>query len=352
MTEQPAAPLSAPLEISFDYTRSLGPVLSQFMTGLAQRTILGSRSADGRVYAPPAEYDPVTFSPPADLVPVGPAGTVLTWSWQPEPREGQPLGRPFAWAMIRLDGADTAMLHAVDAGSASQMSTGMRVQPRWAANPAGHITDIECFEPAGAEPAGNGASGPAATRQDAGGAAGNGASGLAAAGQDAGVPAGQKDTVTMMTTPVRLHYQHSASAEESRYLRALGEGKLIGQRCPACGKVYIPPRGACPVDGVPTTTDVELPDTGIVTTFCVVNVPFQGQRVPSPYVAASVLLDGADIAFQHLILGCEPAEGRMGMRVRAVWKPPGEWGTTSENISHFEPTGEPDAPYDSYARHL
>jgi uncharacterized OB-fold protein len=334
VTAQPTAPLSAPLEISFDYTRSLGPVLSQFMTGLAYRTILGSRSADGRVYAPPAEYDPVSFSPSADLVPVGPAGTVLTWSWQPEPREGQPLVRPFAWALIRLDGADTAMLHAVDAGSASQMSTGMRVQPRWAANPAGHITDIECFEPAGAESGRTGASGPAA------------------AGHDAAVPGAENDAVTVMTAPVRLHYQHSASAEESRYLRALREGKLIGQRCPACGKVYIPPRGACPVDGVPTTTDVELPDTGIVTTFCVVNVPFQGQRVPSPYVAASVLLDGADIAFQHLVLGCEPAEVRMGMRVRAVWRPPGEWGTTSENISHFEPTGEPDAPYDSYARHL
>jgi uncharacterized protein len=334
VTEPLAAPLSAPLDISFDYTRSLGPVLSQFMTGLAQRTILGSRSADGRVYVPPAEYDPVTFSPPAGLVPVGPAGSVLTWSWQPEPREGQPLDRPFAWALIKLDGADTALLHAVDAGSAGQMSTGMRVQPRWTAHPAGHITDIECFEPAGTDPAGNGASEPAA------------------AGQDAGVPAGAGDAVTMITTPVRLHYQHSASAEESRYLRGLREGKLIGQRCPVCGKVYIPPRGACPVDGVPTTTDVELPDTGIVTTFCVVNVPFQGQRVPSPYVAASVLLDGADIAFQHLILGCEPAEVRMGMRVRAVWKPPGEWGTTSENIRHFEPTGEPDAPYESYARHL
>ncbi|HXW45983.1 MAG TPA: Zn-ribbon domain-containing OB-fold protein, partial [Streptosporangiaceae bacterium] len=130
------------------------------------------------------------------------------------------------------------------------------------------------------------------------------------------------------------------------------EGRVVGQRCPACGKVYVPPRGACPTDGVPTTTDVELPDVGTVTTFCVVNVPFQGQRVPTPYVAASVLLDGADIAFQHLILGCDPAEVRMGMRVRAVWKPREEWGTTSENISHFEPAGEPDAPYESYARHL
>lgn len=337
MTEPAAAPLSAPLsaplEISFDYTRSLGPVLSQFMTGLAERTILGSRGGDGRVYVPPAEYDPVTFAPPADLVPVGPAGTVLTWSWQPEPREGQPLRHPFAWALIRLDGADTAMLHAVDAGCAARMSTGMRVRPRWAAERRGHICDIECFEPE--------ADGPVLT--------GNGQQ---AASQSAGVPGMDGRPVTMMTTPVRLHYQHTASAEESRYLRALQAGKLIGQRCPACGKVYIPPRGACPVDGVPTATDVELPDTGIVTTFCVVNVPFHGQRIPSPYLAAQVLLDGADIAFQHLILGCEPDEVRMGMRVRAVWKPAAEWGTTAENISHFEPTGEPDAPYDSYARHL
>jgi uncharacterized protein len=326
-TESRDGPLSAPLDITFDYTRSLGPVLSEFMSALADGRILGSRSADGRVHVPPAEYDPVTFSPPEELVEVGPVGTVLTWSWQPQPREGQPLDRPFAWALIRLDGADTGLLHAVDAGAAEHMRTGMRVRPRWAAERSGHIRDIECFEASG---------------DDAG-------SGTPRPGSDF-VPG--KDAVTMVTTPIRLHYQHSASAEESRYLRGLAEGKVIGQRCPACGKVYVPPRGACPTDGVPTTTDVELPDRGTVTTFCVVNVPFQGQRVPTPYVAASVLLDGADIAFQHLILGCEPSEVRMGLRVRAVWKPRDQWGTTSENISHFEPTGEPDAPYESYAHHL
>ena len=342
----PDPPLSAPLNISFDYTRSLGPVLSQFMTGLAHRAILASRSADGRVHVPPAEYDPVTFAPPAELVHVGPAGTVVTWSWQPEPREGQPLQRPFAWALIRLDGADTPLLHAVDAGTPEQMRTGMRVMARWADEPAGRITDIGCFEPAG----------DAETQDDRhdlmSGPAGDGHEAATALAGDGHVPAQSDQPVTMITTPIRLHYQHSASAEESRYLRALGQGKIVAQRCPSCGKVYVPPRGACPTCGVPTTTDVELPDSGIVTTFCVVNVPFQGQRLPSPYVAASVLLDGADIAFQHLILGCEPDQVRMGMRVRAVWKPPAEWGTTSENISHFEPTGEPDAPYESYAHHL
>jgi uncharacterized OB-fold protein len=317
------APLSAPLNISFDYTRSLGPVLTQFMTALADRRILGSVASDGRVHAPPAEFDPVSFAPPSELIEVGPAGTVLTWSWTEHPVDGQPLGRPFAWALIRLDGADTGMLHAVDGGSAAQMRTGMRVRPRWAAQTSGHITDIECFEPVQAD----------ATTSDA-------------------VERHDAEPVTMITTPIRLGYQHTASAEESRYLLGLREGKIIGQRCPVCQKVYVPPRGACPTDGVPTTTDVELPDRGTVTTFCVVNVPFQGQRVPTPYVAAAILLDGADIAFQHLILGCPPDEVRMGMRVEAVWKPPEQWGTTSENIDHFRPNGEPDAPYESYAHHL
>jgi uncharacterized OB-fold protein len=322
-------PLRAPLEIGFDYTRSLGPVLGPFMTALAGRRILGSRGADGRVHAPPFEYDPVTFEPPAELTEVGPGGMVLTWSWMPEPLAGQPLAHPFAWALIRLDGADTAMLHAVDAGSAAAMRTGMRVHPRWAAVTSGHIHDIACFEPGdGPGPRPEPGPGPAA-----------------GAAQDTG-------PVTMITTPVQLSYEHTASPAETAYLHGLADGRLLAQRCPVCHKVYLPPRGACPTCGVPTTDEVELPGTGIITTFCVVNVPFTGQRVQPPYAAAAVLIDGADIPFQHLILGCEPSEVRMGMRVATVWKPRGQWGTTAENIDHFEPTGEPDAPYESYAHHL
>jgi len=320
-------PLHAPLEISFDYTRSLGPTLSEFVTALAGRRILGARASDGRMHAPPFEFDLVTGVPPAELVEVGPAGTVLTWTWTGQPLGGQPLDRPFGWALIRLDGADTAMLHAVDAGGKDRMRTGMRVRPRWSERSGSGITDIACFEPETGE-------------DDTGPGAGPGAE-----------PAEPAGPVAMITTPIRLRYDHTVSPGESAYLLALAEGRLIGQRCPACGKVYLPPRGACPTCGVPTRDEVALPDTGIVTTFCVVNVPFHGQRFPSPYVAASVLIDGADIAFQHLILGCPPEDVRMGMRVRAVWKPREEWDV-GHNIDYFEPTGEPDAPYDSYAGHL
>ena len=310
--------LSAPLEVGFDYTRSLGPVLSAFVTALAQRRILGVRGSDGRVHVPPVEYDPVTAEPLGELVEVGTEGTVTSWSWVPQPVAGQPLQRPFGWALVRLDGADTTMLHAVDAGSPDRLRTGMRVRARWSGKRGNGIRDIECFEPAeGAVPA------------------------------DA--PAEPAEPVTMITTPVRLTVHHTVSPGEDVYLRGLAEGRVIGQRCPLCGKVYVPPRGACPTCGVPTEENVELPDRGTVTTFCVVNVPFLGQRISPPYVAAYVLLDGAGIAFLHLVLGCAPSEVRMGMRVRAVWRPDAEWG---KNIDHYEPSGEPDAPFESYANHL
>jgi uncharacterized OB-fold protein len=332
--------MRASMELTFNYTRSLGPVLGPFMTALRDRRILGARAADGRVHAPPFEFDPVTASPPDDLLEVGPDGTVVSWTWLSEPLDGQPLGRPFAWALIRLDGADTAMLHAVDPGPGGHaaMRTGMRVRPRWADERVGSIRDIACFEPADAD-AGGGRATPAdgtALVDDTGQA------------ETTFVPA----PVTITVTPVRLPYEHTASPTESAYLRGLAEGRLIGQRCPACGLVYIPSRGTCPADGVPTETEVDLPETGTITTFSVVNVAYPGQRIKPPYVSAAILLDGADIAFHHLVLGCDPGEVRMGMRVKAVWKPREEWGSTADTISHFTPTGEPDAPYETYGKHI
>jgi uncharacterized OB-fold protein len=129
--------------IEFPYTRTLGPVLGPFLTGLRNATILGSRTGDGRVLVPPLEWDPNTGEPiGVDLVEVGPRGTVETWAWVTEPGRKHPLDHPFAFALVRLDGAHTGLLHAVDAGSMDRMRTGMRVVARWKDERAGHITDL------------------------------------------------------------------------------------------------------------------------------------------------------------------------------------------------------------------
>ena len=320
--------LSAPVTVAFDYTRSTGPVLGRFLTGLRDGVVVGARTSEGKVVVPPPEFDPVTHEQVTDFVEVAPTGTVTSWSWVSEPVKHQPLDRPFAFVLVTLDGADAPLLHALDVASPDDVSTGMRVQVRWADERVGAITDIACFE---AEPQG--------------GRAASGAS-------DQSRPLELQDPVTGVITPVSLDYLYAASPEESAFYRGLAEGRILGQRCPACQKVYVPPRSACPSDGTPTNEEVELPAKGTVTTFCIVNVPFMGQKITPPYVSAYILLDGADIAFLHLILDIPAEEVRMGMRVEAVWKPREEWSTTIENISHFRPTGEPDADYETYKQHL
>ncbi|WP_173362698.1 Zn-ribbon domain-containing OB-fold protein [Mycolicibacterium gilvum] len=316
-------PLSAPLKLAFDYTRSVGPLLGDFFTALRERRIVGVRGSDGKVLVPPAEYDPVTWEQLTEIVPVASVGTVLSWTWQPQPLPGQPLDRPFAWALIKLDGADTPLLHAVDTGAAGSagISTGARVHAHWVDEPVGAITDIAYF----------------------------------ALGDEAeDVPPAPEglDPVTMVVSPSAIEIQHTASLPESTFLRALEQGTLLGARSGETGKVYFPPKEADPATGLELNNFVELPDKGTVTTFAIINIPFAGQRIKPPYVAAYVLLDGADIPFLHLVTEIDPSEVRMGMRVQAVWKPEEEWGLGIDNIDYFRPTGEPDADYDTYKHHL
>jgi uncharacterized protein len=137
----------APMLIEYPFSRTTGPVIGAFLTGLRERVLIGIRGDDGRVLIPPTEYDPTTGADLSELVEVGPGGVVDTWAWVRSPMPKHPLDRPFAWAQIQLDGADTAMLHAVDTGSIDAMSSGLRVVPVWAEEREGHINDITCFVP-------------------------------------------------------------------------------------------------------------------------------------------------------------------------------------------------------------
>src|SRR5690606_9671041 len=143
----PGEVLTAPLVIEYPFSRTTGPVIGAFLTGLRERVLLGIRGSDGRVLVPPTEHDPVTGEDLHELVEVGPGGVVETWAWVRHPMPKHPLDRPFAWALVRPDGADVSFLQAVDAGSVDAMSTGMRVQPRWADKREGSILDLACWEP-------------------------------------------------------------------------------------------------------------------------------------------------------------------------------------------------------------
>ncbi|ACZ84475.1 Zn-ribbon domain-containing OB-fold protein [Streptosporangium roseum] len=285
------------LEFPGGYTRTTGPVIGRFLTELRDGRLVGVRTAGGRTLVPPLEYDPDTGDAvTGDFVEVGPAGTVESWSWVHAPRPGHPLDRPFAWALIRLDGADTSLVHAVDAGDVKAMRPGLRVRPRWRAERTGQITDIESFVP----------------------------------------------EVTKIVSPVRTEYVLKPGLALARFLEGVAAGVLIGCRCGSCHKVYVPYRLSCPECGVAITEEVEVPDTGTITTFAINNLP--DPRAPEvPFVSAYVLLDGSDVPMITLVAGIPAHEVRQGMRVRAVWVPEEERTASMTNIKWFAPTGEPDA---------
>jgi len=161
-----------------------------------------------------------------------------------------------------------------------------------------------------------------------------------------------KDPVTYIETTVRLPYHYVAGDYRARYLRALKDKRILGSRCSKTGKVFVAPLMNSPESFAPCDEIVEVADRGVVTTFCIVNIPVIGRALEIPYVAASVALDGADVSIFSLVQECKAEDARMGMRVEAVWKPDGEREGSHEDILYFRPTGEPDAPLESILNRL
>ncbi len=216
------------------------------------------------------------------------------------------------------------------------MSTGMRVSARFAEARAGAITDVY-FVPE-----------DEARSQEA-------------------VAGGEQPALTKTIHLISLTYSDPLYPHRARYAQGLLDGKFIGQRSPASGKVAIPSKGYDPIARVRMTEadDVELAPTGTVVSYTVVTpVEYIGQKETEPFVSATILLDGADQPLaQQKIYDIPADEFRVGMRLRAVFKPPAErnvddvdndWMSsgTGDVIERWEPTGEPDVPFEGLPEHM
>jgi uncharacterized OB-fold protein len=165
---------------------------------------------------------------------------------------------------------------------------------------------------------------------------------------------------------VSLTYRERLTPNLNRFVDELLEGRIVGHKCPVCGRVYVPPKGYCPLDVVATGTEneVEVSDTGTLTGFTIVTpVAYYGQKETQPFVHATVLLDGADSPLGGQdVTGIPHEELRAGLRLKAIWVPKKDrkvegisnrgWGGLGSVISSFEPSGEPDAPREVFKEHI
>jgi hypothetical protein len=118
---------------------------------------------------------------------------------------------------------------------------------------------------------------------------------------------------------IKMPYTWSVGEVGSRFLVALrDEGKILGNRCPLCGTVYVPPRrncGRCFVD-IGAGDWLELGAEGVVTAHAIVHEAGPLQPAEPPFAYAIIQLDGADVGLVHLVKeGLERLKN--GARVRA-----------------------------------
>ncbi len=160
----------------------------------------------------------------------------------------------------------------------------------------------------------------------------------------------ETDLITDIEVPIYLSYNFTAGRAPTRFLTQVKKGVLTGQRCPDCANVYIPPRGSCPACGVATREEVVLPDKATVQSFTIVSIPIPNNPIQPPFVIANLVLDGANIAFIHLMSECDNEQVHIGQRVQAVWKPEQEWDYALDNIRYFKPINEDDVPVSMIGR--
>lgn len=135
-------------DITVPYRWTTGRVTGRFMTELRDAAkLFGIRCGRcERTYLPPTSTCPRCYGRLHDWVELGSEGELVSWTVVHKPWLWQPTEPPYALGLIRVDGADTELLHLVEPADDERLHSGARVRARFKSERKGEITDIECFE--------------------------------------------------------------------------------------------------------------------------------------------------------------------------------------------------------------
>lgn len=140
----------------------------------------------------------------------------------------------------------------------------------------------------------------------------------------------------------KLQYAWDNGIAIGKYLAGLRDGKILASHCNGCGRIMLPVRSFCELCWRPTDGEVQVKDTGIVNTFAICHVNWDASRLrpgEPRHIPAVIEIDGASKGqgIMHLLGNVEPQNVKIGMRVRAVWKPASERTGSITDIVYFEP---------------
>ena len=121
---------------------------------------------------------------------------------------------------------------------------------------------------------------------------------------------------------VRASFNFWVGLPMDKFYDGLKEGKLIGNKCPKCGKVFLPPRKTCGDCFVRVDEYVDMPETAVLKNFTVTNYKVaerKSRKVKKDIMVGLVQVDGSDTAMMLQIMNTTPAELKTGMKLKIVW---------------------------------
>lgn len=138
---------------------------------------------------------------------------------------------------------------------------------------------------------------------------------------------------------VKAEYAWNTGVAIGKYLDGLKNGRLIGRRCFKCRRVLVPPRMFCESCFRPTDEWVDVQDSGVVKTFSLCYVRWDMTRLKEPEIPAVIDLDGASrgMGIMHKLGEVDPKAVKVGMKVKAVWKPAEQREGSITDIAYFKP---------------
>ena len=125
---------------------------SKFLTELRDsKRFVGVKCPQcGKVYVPPRRVCGPCYVELTELVPVSDQGELITYTVVSfgfvDPSTGKQKPVPYGYAVIKLDGADTYLLHFVDETDPAKLKAGARVKAVFEEERTGSMLDIKYFE--------------------------------------------------------------------------------------------------------------------------------------------------------------------------------------------------------------
>lgn len=152
----------------------------------------------------------------------------------------------------------------------------------------------------------------------------------------------EEEIIPVKGLPVVAGFRWSVGELMDRFIKELGNRKILGTKCPKCNYTYVPPRLRCGKCSAKMDANnlTELSGKGVLIGYTTAYVELDGKgnfrELEKPKIIGAIKLDGADSTIYMPIVDIDPQKVEAGLKVEVVWRE--ETKGEIADIKGFKPT--------------